>query len=456
MPGLFGILELGKRTLISQQFAQNIVGNNIANVNTEGYSRQRTQFKQFGNINTPWGRMGLGVQVEKVIRSRDALIDRLYREGQGTLKEWEMRAQFLQQIDTAFSEVDESGLGAQLDAFFSAWYDLANDPENAQPRIALKERALALTDTFHRIVRKLKDQKQNINTRIEKNVKAVNSLVKKIAAINAKIPASTTSTGVSNDLLDERDRLIDELAGLVDVQVIERSDGRVGVYIGSINMVEGAYFQTLSLKYESDGSTTIARVLLPTNETFSPTRGELKALLDLRDDLIPSYEKSLDTLAQNLVEQINAYHKVGYNPDGETNLNFFDNRYITAETIRLDETILNNPEKIAAAAVDEIGDNTQALRIAALKDAGLIGGVSFREYYAALITRVGLDGQEANDFLKNQEIFVNQTALQREQVTGVSLDEEMVDMIKYQQTYLAAARMITTADSMIEAIINLK
>ncbi len=456
MPGLFGLLELGKRTLISQQLAQTIVGNNIANVNTEGYSRQRTDFEQVGSIRTPWGMLGLGVQVKSITRMRDALADRLYRDAQGALKEWETKASFMRQIDSIFTEVDDAGIGSKMDAFFNAWNDLANDPESSQPRIALRESAMALTDAFNEVARKLKRQKENINTRVGKTVDEFNAIVKKIAELNARIPASGSKGSKSNELLDERDRLLDRLSEMADIRVFERNDQGIAVYVGSMSLIEGSFYQELTTKIDNENDLPIIKVFGPDGNELNPQTGELKALLELRDDIIPEYENSLNTLARNLVEQVNAYHRVGYTLDGETGYNFFDNRYITAETIRIAPDIESDVNKIIAAAEDAPGDNTQALRIAALKNLPLVEDYSFRDYYASLVTKVGLDGQAAEDFVRTNEILANQSTIQREAAMGVSLDEEMVDMIRYQQSYLAASRMIATVDQMIEAIINLR
>lgn len=456
MPGLFGILELGKRTLISQQMAQSIVGNNIANVNTEGYSRQRTALEQVGTLRTPWGTIGLGVQVKSITRMRDALTDRLYRDANGAYKEWETKAQFMRQIDSIFTEIDEAGIGSKMDAFFNAWQDLANDPESVQPRIALRESAIALTDAFQQTAKKLKWQKENINSRVSKVVDEFNAIIKKIAELNSQIPAAGAKNSNANELLDERDRLLDRLAELADIQVFERSNLGIAVYIGSTSLVEGAFYQELTTEVVNNNDLPVVNVLGPDGNELNLQSGELKALLDLRDEIIPEYEDALNTLARNMVEQVNAYHKVGYTLDGETGFNFFDNRYITAATIRLDPQIEEDVNKIIAAAEDAAGDNTQAMRIAALKNLPLLDDFSFRDYYASLVTKVGLDGQTAEDLSRSNEILTRQTMLQRESTIGVSLDEEMVDMIRYQQSYMAASRMIATVDQMIEAIINLR
>ncbi|MDQ7052449.1 MAG: flagellar hook-associated protein FlgK [candidate division KSB1 bacterium] len=456
MPGLFGILELGKRTLISQQIAQSIVGNNIANVNTEGYSRQRTNFEQVGSLRTPWGTIGLGVQVKNISRMRDALVDRLYRDASATYREWETKAGFMRQIDAIFTEIDDAGIGSKLDAFFNAWNDLANDPESSQPRIALRESARALTAAFNDVANKLKWQKENINTRISKAVDEFNNIIKKIAELNTKIPSSAANSSQVNELLDERDRLLDRLSEMADIQIFERSNQGIAVYAGSTSLIEGSYYQELTTTIDIQNDLPVVTVLLPDGNELEPTSGEFKALLELRDEIIPEYENDLNTLAKNIVEQVNAYHKVGYTLAGETGYNFFDNRYITAATIRLDPDIEEDANNIIAAAEDAAGDNTQALRIASLKNTTLIGDYTFRDYYASLITKVGLDGQTAEDLSRSNEILVNQTVLQRETTIGVSLDEEMVNLIRYQQSYLAASRMIATVDQMIEAIINLR
>lgn len=457
MSGLFGLLQMGKRSLVAHQFAQNIVGNNISNAGIEGYTRQTTQLGSGGSIETPWGQIGMGVQVDGVMRSRDALIDKMYRDSSGSLGDWETKSFSMQNVEAMFTESDNDGIGARMDSFFNSWQDLANAPESSQARLALREQAQGLVDTFHRISNLLTSERQSINTQVVNVADRINDISSRIASLNERLPGKVKlALKQENDALDERDRLLDELSDLVDIKVIGRDEGGIAVYIGSINLIEGPHANKLSIEQESNGKLSISKLYDPGGNELKLNNGRLKGLLELRDVQLKKYEDRLNTLSRTLVKEVNSYHKAGYTLEGETDIDFFDAAFIDADSINLSEDVLENPDKIAAASIDADGDNGQALLISALKDAPLVDGDGMREFYNTLITEVGVDSRFAIDSEETYGVLQNQAALQREGVSGVSLDEEMVDMIKYEQAYRAAARMVTTVDSMIETILSLK
>lgn len=457
MSGLMGLLQLGKRSLSAQQFGQQVVGNNISNVNTEGYSRQAPRFNTGGSIDTPWGKIGLGVQIGGIVRSRDVLLDKMFRQAESNLNEWETKETYLRRIDLLFREDDENGIGSRLDSFFNAWQDLANDPESVQARIAVKEQAKALISTFKRASSTVREQREGLNENISDTVKRINKITRQIALLNRKTQMTPEgAAGQAYDVFDQRDRLLDELSSLADITVVRRANAAVSVYIDSINVVEGVSAQELTTVEANDGNMRRVDVVGPQGSTLNPSGGYLHGLLELRDQTLKGYEQQLNQLSRHIVEEVNKYHKVGYTLAGETGINFFDNRYINANDLRLSEDVLNDPKKIIAATEDAAGDNAQALRIAALKDMPLVDGTSFRDFYASLITTIGSDARYALDSAKNYDVIKSQTLVQRESISGVSLDEEMVDMIRYEQAYNAAARMIATLDEMIQTIIALK
>ncbi|KAA3659029.1 MAG: flagellar hook-associated protein FlgK [Calditrichaeota bacterium] len=458
MPGgLMGLLQLGKRSLQANQYAQNVVGNNIANVNTPGYSRQRVRLTPGTTVQTPNGRLGSGVNVEGIERMRDNFADQIYRNSSSNLKRWETTDLILQRTDAAFTEEDDSGIGAMIDRFFNSWYDLSNDPESTESRVAVREAGLSLTNTMNRMARFVRDQRIDANQQIESVVGQVNDILTKIADLNTQIPSvQELSITRSSELLDQRDRLIDDLAELVDIQVSDGGKAGLNVYIGSINMVSGGEALPIELESSVIDGVPVSELKVMGTVELKVNSGELASLMELRDETLPGYSSQMDTLAESVIDQVNSYHSVGYTRDGATGLNFFDDQFVTAESIRLSSDILNDVNNVTAAAVDAAGDNTQALRIAELKDTTTLDGTSIRGFYGRIVNQIGEDGYLAEVNVHNYEIIESQSSLQRESIMGISLDEEMVEMIKYEQAYQAAARMISTADTMIETLLSLK
>ena len=458
MPGgLMGILQLGKRTLQANQYAQNVVGNNIANVNTPGYTRQRVRLTPGTSVDSPYGKIGSGVNIEGIERMRDNFTDQIFRNSSSNLNRWETTDLILQRTDAAFTEEDGSGIGSMIDRFFNSWYDLSNDPESKQARVAVREAGLSLSSTMNRMAHYVRDQRVDANAQVESVVGRINGLISKIADLNAKIPGvKDFSITRSSELMDQRDRLIDDLSQLVDVRVSDSGKIGLNVYIGSINVVSGG--NALEIEMNSDDSNGVPVTELTVLGSFplKVTNGELAGLIELRDEILPAYSNDLDRLAQGIVEQVNTYHSAGYAADGSTGINFFDNQFITGESMRLSSDIINNVDNIAPAAQDAAGDNTQALLIAGLKDTPTMDGSSIRDFYGQIINQVGEDGYLARVNVQNYEIMQSQASLQRDAMIGISLDEEMVEMIKYEQAYQAAARVINTADTMIETLLSLK
>ncbi|KAA3615499.1 MAG: flagellar hook-associated protein FlgK [Calditrichaeota bacterium] len=458
MPGgLMGLLQLGRRSLQAQQYAQNIVGNNIANVNTPGYSRQRVRMVPGPTVDSPQGKLGSGVNVDGIERMRDNFTDQIYRNSLSNLNRWEAADLILQRTDAAFSEEDGSGIGAMIDRFFNSWYDLSNDPESSQSRIAVREAGISLSTTMNRMGNFVHAQRVDANAQVESVAGQVNDLLSKIAELNGKIPGiKDLSINRSSELMDQRDRLIDDLSKLVDVQTTDSGLAGMNVYIGTMNVVSGGNYVAIEITSSVINDVPISELKLMGNVPLEVKSGELASLIELRDETLPGYAAELDTLAAAIVEQVNAIHTSGYTADGRTGINYFDNQFITAQSMQLSSDILNDVSNLAPSGVDAAGDNSQALRIAELKDLHTIGSSSIRDYYGQIINQIGEDGYLANVNVQNYEIIQSQTALQREAIMGVSLDEEMVEMIKYEQAYNAIARVISTADSMIETLLSLK
>lgn len=458
MAGLFGLLQTGKRSLLAQQFAQQIVGNNISNVNTEGYTRQVPRLTTSTALETMWGRVGAGVQIDGVLRIRDQYLDRMLRESDALLTEWEMREQLLSRVDSIFSSDPENGIGGRLDAFFNAWYDLANAPEGAQARVALRETAQGLVDTIRSTARQLRAQRKNVNDQVRDTIERVNSLLQQVAELNGNIAIANFGSefGEGAELLDQRDRVLDELSSLLYVRVEPREAGGVSVYLGTHSLVEGSQANGFTFTTQEVGGLVAYFPRTEDGQVPQIEGGKLKALLDLRDITLKQNEEALDTLSRTLVEEINKYHKVGYTTTGATGLAFFNGEFLKASELRLADEILNDANNIIAAATDADGDNTQALRIAGLKDTPAIGRASLREFYATMVTNIGSNARTAADQVINYDTLKSQVLTQRESVSGVSLDEEMIEMIRYEQAYNAAARMITTVDEMIQTVIAMK
>ena len=457
MAGLFDGLELGKRALSTHQLWLNTIGHNIANANTPGYTRQRVTTTTTVPYDTRFGPVGTGVTATDIYQVRDLFLNQQYRQESQALGQWTSMEKTMTQIEALFSEPNDNSLSDQMDLFWNAWSDLAGNPESLAARSALKEQTNLMTSSFHRLYNQLSELKESVDNDIELSVQQVNQLSSELASLNMKIARSELGGENANDLRDKRNYLIDQLAELVNVNVAEQENGTATVYIGSLAIVDGSESFNIGTYKAGAGATSISEIVWEgSSKEVKILGGQIKGLLDTRDNAVPEYMKALDDMAATLIQNVNNLHQTGYGLDGDTGLNFFDSNYTSAGNIKLADDIDNDVSRIAVSLSGEVGDNRNALAIAELRNERLMsrGSATISEFYSGLMGQVGIETSTATSSRENYELLVGQIESSRQSVQGVSLDEEMTQMIKYQQAYDAAARVITVMDEALETVIN--
>jgi flagellar hook-associated protein 1 FlgK len=459
----FGI-EIAKKALFAQQRAQENVAHNIANANTPGYSRQRaimesTYVKPYGGTNlagTGAYQLGSGVKVEDIARVRDAFKDMQFREENSGLGFWQFQADSLKQIEAVFNEPSDIGVSSVLTEFWKSLEELSKNPEAVEIRETVKERAVTLTNTINHTANQLQQIINDVNFRLSIKVDEVNNLAKQISELNAQIQQTEIVGVTASDLRDKRDLLLDDLSKLVNIDTYEDQNGIFTVTVGGAIMIKGSDYETM--KFDIDNPSDGVR-WSGYNTDVNLSKGELKGLLELRDNKIKVYQDKLNSFTTAFVSNFNSIHKNGYDLDGNPGVDFFRQPPNAGEIISVSSDILNDIRKIAAAgsSTGVPGDNENALALANLKyDKVLIDGqnITLDDYYGALISKLGVDSQEAQRMAASQEVMVSQLDEQRKEISSVSLDEEMAKMVMYQHAYNAAARMVTTLDEMIDTIVN--
>jgi len=454
MSGLSSAIEVGKRGLLAYQKVMNIIGHNTANVNTPGFSRQRSVLQ----TTTPVGNMGTGVEASKVERLRDSFLDSQFRAETHRFKYWESLANALSQVERLLNEPSENALGALLDKFWNCWQDLADNPEDLAPRYALREVTISLTNAFHHLSARLKEVQQAQNAQVEQQVDRINQIADEVAELNSSIVTAESDGSNACDLRDKRDLLLDELSELVNLKTVERENGSVSVFISGHVLVEDFEVERLSLRESSIGRMAVSLpIWQENNQEVELSSGSLKGLLVARDELIPEYRERLDSLARELVEAINQIHSRGYGLNSNTGVDFFDSTELDAENITLDGTVARDVREIAASSDGTPGDNSIALEIAALRESLQMESntLSFGQYYNSLVSEVGAKAKEASETESSYQLLAQQMENQRNSAMGVSLDEEMIELVKCQHAYQAAARMVATVNEMMDAITNI-
>lgn len=456
---LFQGLEVGKRALLTHQLSLNVAGNNIANVNTPGYSRQRVVTTNAYPMDTPWGQMGLGVDVTKIEHIRDQFLTDRFRAENQNLAGWTAKSKAFVQLEGYLNEPQDIGLGAMLNDFWSAWQDLSTNPEAPESRNEVLQQAHVLCNGFHQIERQLSELTKSVDKDIAGRVDEINSLAAGIADLNGQIATAELGGDSANDLRDRRDEMIDQLSQYANVSAREDERGRAVVYIGAMAIVDGTDSLALqaNMVASKDGGAKTTITWQNSKMEVALTGGEMGALIEMRDKTLPSYKQQLDTLANTIIDKLNEAHMAGTGLDGVSGRVFFDPQSRGAANITVSLQIENDVTRIAASLTGEVGDGDNALAIAdVLRNDRVLSGntATIEEYYNSMIGTAGMQVHEANDQAENYALLVSQIENSRQSVQGVSLDEEMSNMVKFQHAYEAAARVITYIDSALDTLIN--
>ena len=461
-----GLLSIGSKALIAQQKGINVTGNNIANVNTPGYSRQRLNMTSDVPVMTGNGLMGSGVRANKVERVYQRFLGVQINNETQSLGQWEAHKDSLERVELIFNESGGYGLNQVMSEFWNAWQDLTNNPSGSVERTVLVAKSEMLTATFSKNYEDLQKLQRDIDWNIEGAVEEINRLSDNMVDLNQKIIQVESGGHMANDYRDQRDLVLKELSELIDIDSFEDGNGGVTVSVGSGQaLVEGTHTYKLSTQANASGHQDITWLDSSGNTmiiTNNISKGKLKGWLDARDVNIENSLNKLDTLAQNLVTEVNSLHATGYGLDGSTGNDFFTGT-ASAAGIQVNALIANDIKLIAAAEGfnlvpgDKPGDNGNAIAIAKLQESQTMNGntATFGAYYDSMVSDTGLAVQQATSYYDHQSQMVLQLENYRESISGVSIDEEAVNLIKYQNAYQAAAKLITTADEMMETVLSM-
>lgn len=464
MSGLFGILHVARTAILAQQTAVRVTSQNIANAETEGYTRQRADLVATPTIMTPMGALGTGVRVRDVTRLRDPLLDANYRRDSGRAAGADLQGQLLGQIEAVLNEPSTTGLSAALDAFHASWGDLSNQPTSAPIRGLVVQRGAQLATMFRSFSARLDDTLGYAEDRLTAAVNDVNRYSGQIATVTTEIIRIEAGGLTAGDLRDQRDLLIDKMSALGSVRVVDREGGDVAVFIDGAMVVEAGDSHDLSVA----GSPTEVRIGSRALN-FEPGTSTIGNLLEVINTQLPAIQARLDELAGGIVEQVNAIHSSGYTTGGATGVDFFDAAGTTARTIAMSATAST---VVSTDTSGQSGNNRIALAMAALRDApakntiaagiagwaavsGNLGGLSFAEHYHSTVADLGTAVNDATNAHTVNSALAQQSEMRRASISGVSTDEELIRVMQHQQSYAAAARVVSVVDEMMQTILQL-
>ncbi len=451
MPGISSL-----NTAISGMHAQRKVldttAHNIANQTTPGYHRQRVILEAAGvgaaaGVFSGPGAALRGVEATEVQRIVDHFAEaRASREGAAYAGTRTLAAN-LARVEGVFREPGEDGLAAQLDEFWAGWSDVSNHPDDLAVRSQLLDRGAGLVDALHRASTELTAVEQNARVQIEQLAVDVTDLAARIADLNKSIAASG---GTANDLLDQRDLLVKDMAAMTGAVTRPSTAGMVDVYIGGRAIVSGITSRVI------DGTGGVARWATD-GASVDAGPSELAALSQTIGDVVPRHRAALDGVAASLVTEVNALHSTGYDLTGSTGLDFFDPANLTAASISLSTDVAGQPDRVAAGAPVLPGpvapgpfDGELARSIAAIAER--VAGPD--NDYRSLISSLGIEVRDAQRQERVQAQIAVAAATEADSVGGVSLDEELANLMTAQRAYEANARVMTVVDDLLGTLIE--
>lgn len=447
---LSSLLSIARSALLTHKRAMEITANNVANAQTPGYSRQRLELKQQGAVWTADGLLGRGVTSGAVTRARDQFYDASFRRENGLFSQSSTLRDGLRQIEDAIGEPSSVGLSAAMDRLFHSFSDLSNDPASPAARDLVVRAGDQFATQMNQLDTRVLTAGSDAQARLDAEVKQANELLRQIANLNRDILAAGGSGAV--DLQDQRDVAIDALSQMMTVRVVKHDDGTVTVMGEDANLVDRVIPTQLSMT----GASPALGIVDSGGVSLARIGGSMGGALEIINKVVPDLRTQLDALAENIVTEMNAIHRNGFTATGATYTDFFDASQLTAGSMQLASPIRLSSNNVAAGGTARPGDGSIALQLAQLGSAGIggLGGRTFRDYYSGVAAGVGLAVDGASRDADVQQALMDQADQQRNAVSGVSVDEEMVNLISQQQAFGAAAKIVTIADDMMKTILQ--
>ncbi|MCB0393028.1 MAG: flagellar hook-associated protein FlgK [Bdellovibrionales bacterium] len=473
MSKIGSVMTIGKRSMMNSQNALQTVSHNIANKDTEGFSRQRVEITTSEPTGFGQTRMGQGAYTKAVRRIQNPFLEKQIQTESNELGFGEGQTENLSRVEEVFNEQVNKGLNRFLSDFFNAFRELANNPENTATRTLVKETAEFATQDFKRVNRQLTDIQKDIDQQLISNISEINGMLQEVASLNQKIELVENTGAQANDERDRRDLLLKNLSKFVNIRWGESDTGQVTVTAGNTAVLVSGYEASelkavatperegkregrMDIMYKaSQGKSWV-------NVTKQLTGGTIGGAIDVRDNVVNGLLDRMDDLAYTMVKNVNAIHQRGYNLHGQTGVQFFSDlgtKRDASEMIDLNHKIYQDVSSIATAAIPNApGDNRIANVISNLQYQKILDNdkSTFDDAYNGMVGELAVVTKKSRMVTEHQNNIVSQLNKVRDSISGVSLDEETVKMIEFQKAFDASARVIRTADEMLDTVLNLK
>ena len=465
MLGLFGTLNMGVRSLQTQRAGVETAGQNLANVNNPAYARQRVLIQTSHSVPSPFGPQGSGADAVAIQQIRNGFVDQQINSELGVGSYLKAHQDTLEYAQASLGEVldlngqssAQTGLAADLNNLFAAFQSVSTAPSSLTERQLLLSKAQDLASHFNQSSQRLTELNSSLNQSLGADVTGANKLLTGIADLNERIMNSERSDGgAANDLRDLRQSKLEELSKLVKVDSTESDKGALNISVnGNLLVSDKSVIDTFQT-YDGGGGQLFVRTATG-GTPLTLSGGHMQGLIDVRDGALTDLRGQLDTLAGTLITEVNAAHSPGFALNGSTGAAFFTGT--DAGTIQVNAALLGDPGLLQVSGTNgNAGDNQIALTLAGLaeKKVPALNNQSFSQSYSGTIAQLGQALASANDKAADHTLVQSMLLQQRDSVSGVSVDEEMTDLMKFQKAFEASAKLISTVDEMLDTLISMK
>lgn len=473
MSGLFTSLNSSVSALNAHSRSVEIAGKNLANVSNTAYARQRVIYGDRGTVATPQGAYSLGLEALGVEQLRDVLLDRQVVRESSLTAYYQSQQNAYQRAQAALgqnissagqavstsSSTSDTGIAAALDDLFNSFHSFAANPTDNGARQSLVQTASIVTDRIQIADTRLAQVQADLDSQIQSDVSEANRLLETISELNNQIARFESGRpGSAVDLRDQRQAAFEKLSARLPVELTDTASGQVLISardgLGNAVVLVDADSITGPVSFSAGPPAAIAGGLPST--TLSLSSGSIQGSLDAHNDAIQTLRDQLDLLVEQLVTSVNGI----YNPGATAGQDFFDPAGTTAATFQLASTL--TPSNLRATNTGAAGDNDVALGIAALATTkfsttsatpDLIDG-TFSGFFSSAVSGLGQAVAGATARVNDQERIEQLVRSQRDAVSGVSLDEELADLMKYQRAFQASSRVFQTIDNLLDVVVN--
>ncbi len=469
------ILQSSRSGMTTSQAGIATAGHNISNANTEGYSRQRvkSEAQVSGQMNAMGGPyVGQGSKLTTIERVNDQYLEHQLRDGARDMAHFEEKQVFLGQVEDVFNEMNGDGLNRIVAKFFNEFRKLANDPTSEAIRQSVRESSTAMVNDFKRIRVDLDQIRAHIDNRIDGNMRELNDLAVQLKELNVRIHAAEIQGHPASDLEDRRDHILQKMSTYVDLSVHKDNNNMVSVDIRGVGPIvtgpnHNEYYLGRAPAQEAEGSPDGALQISRSQFggqyiTQQFQGGKLGALIETRDKMMGGVIDRLDQLAHAIATSVNELHQQGVTANGKTGISFFkpiDQVSGASHALALSDEIKADVTNIATGiAPHAASDNRLALALANLQNARFMndGSTTVDDFYNSIVSEVGVASAKNTEALGQQKGILSNMQKMRDQISGVSIDEEVTNLMQFQHAFDASARVMKVADDMMDTILRLR